>query len=1031
MVETVCAPVSIPAKKPFGYSIGGKAVCPFEKNKTGSEDGSQRSRCNGTWLKQLIQTWRDEYDYCDNERDLMLSVNSSTDKLWRLYVKSWNILPDGDRTKNMLWRMSVPKHDKKCVGSGSIFSDEDSKSDVSHNDQDFKNTSLHKVLCNLGKEDVISKRDRHSDVDSLETRSHSGRGMTGISEESASANSEPMHVDLNYKKAESSNGYHLFGVKEYETESINEFPGKRTTFLYRKSNSCSDLRKAEQDARTKGKKLIEREQKPILTENKRLCNACCAKCNVGISGVKAGLCMDMRCILGSECSCNDELQKAEALNTWLNNSIENEIKGELEDGEGLMHNMGTDFAGNNSFLNISTYDGAGFANPMGMVEDIATKAGKKPTTGKSKAKKAQAMKRKLLEVSKRLKNYAKIPGATEILENAWKNGGKGFHFDQKADENQNIVNLYLEALINQNKGSNMAQNSIEKYLSLSTKSNNDVIVDSTDDCEFTKQMRLHVGGQNLASQAANNTLKTEDALMPFIKLNEAHKLLSDNPLGLNMNFNNFDSKNVETGFKNTFDLSTVNAQGLEQAVATNLNLSQDTSFVSQSSNSQTCANFDLGNRVSNKEVIEKFFLGLDPNTARGASGDLKAVLNKLNLGSDLGEIERRVNFSEASKQKIVETLVKKEMERYNLAALNAFYADLIRGSNASDTTNIDQSWLCFKDADPNNNNELNKFVDPALINRASSADDSHSSSDETLLQQKAALEKNLCLDKILSSGNQLLDDTQLAWNNTYDFNQVYDVLAGGDSKKKKRKCDDPEAKKNKKLKKYVTKPPKNQEKRLKNNKIYRGNDSNTDSPDAANGGSNGTENGASHSESSNRRNGEEKTRCSNCNTEKTPLWRRDNSSGKPLCNACGLFYKLHGVNRPMSLKTNVIKKRNRKTNNNNNNGNVNGNNPSVAGSSNGTLSGEQKKQDDSNASTGANLLDSSEKALVNPTQGFDLFGNLDSLNTENNNQPCNTSLNTTPNEVLGSKTNNPSNDSNFGTESIGSFDVNYFDFLAF
>lgn len=50
--------------------------------------------------------------------------------------------------------------------------------------------------------------------------------------------------------------------------------------------------------------------------------------------------------------------------------------------------------------------------------------------------------------------------------------------------------------------------------------------------------------------------------------------------------------------------------------------------------------------------------------------------------------------------------------------------------------------------------------------------------------------------------------------------------------------------------------------------------------------------------------------CTNCYTQTTPLWRR-NPEGQPLCNACGLFLKLHGVVRPLSLKTDVIKKRNR------------------------------------------------------------------------------------------------------------------------
>lgn len=50
--------------------------------------------------------------------------------------------------------------------------------------------------------------------------------------------------------------------------------------------------------------------------------------------------------------------------------------------------------------------------------------------------------------------------------------------------------------------------------------------------------------------------------------------------------------------------------------------------------------------------------------------------------------------------------------------------------------------------------------------------------------------------------------------------------------------------------------------------------------------------------------------CQNCATSTTPLWRRD-EFGSVLCNACGLFLKLHGRPRPISLKTDVIKSRNR------------------------------------------------------------------------------------------------------------------------
>lgn len=39
--------------------------------------------------------------------------------------------------------------------------------------------------------------------------------------------------------------------------------------------------------------------------------------------------------------------------------------------------------------------------------------------------------------------------------------------------------------------------------------------------------------------------------------------------------------------------------------------------------------------------------------------------------------------------------------------------------------------------------------------------------------------------------------------------------------------------------------------------------------------------------------------CSNCKTRTTPLWRKTNQ-GDVLCNACGLFYKLHGILRPVN-----------------------------------------------------------------------------------------------------------------------------------
>ncbi|KAI5999944.1 hypothetical protein EDD15DRAFT_2160144 [Pisolithus albus] len=53
-----------------------------------------------------------------------------------------------------------------------------------------------------------------------------------------------------------------------------------------------------------------------------------------------------------------------------------------------------------------------------------------------------------------------------------------------------------------------------------------------------------------------------------------------------------------------------------------------------------------------------------------------------------------------------------------------------------------------------------------------------------------------------------------------------------------------------------------------------------------------------------------RTQCYNCHTTATPLWRKDDE-GKTVCNACGLYYKLHGSARPISMKSDIIRKRSR------------------------------------------------------------------------------------------------------------------------
>lgn len=54
--------------------------------------------------------------------------------------------------------------------------------------------------------------------------------------------------------------------------------------------------------------------------------------------------------------------------------------------------------------------------------------------------------------------------------------------------------------------------------------------------------------------------------------------------------------------------------------------------------------------------------------------------------------------------------------------------------------------------------------------------------------------------------------------------------------------------------------------------------------------------------------------CSNCGTRTTTIWRR-NMRGEMVCNACGLYFKLHGVDRPHAMRRDTIHTRRRRPKN--------------------------------------------------------------------------------------------------------------------
>lgn len=88
-------------------------------------------------------------------------------------------------------------------------------------------------------------------------------------------------------------------------------------------------------------------------------------------------------------------------------------------------------------------------------------------------------------------------------------------------------------------------------------------------------------------------------------------------------------------------------------------------------------------------------------------------------------------------------------------------------------------------------------------------------------------------------------------------------------------------------------------------------DLNMRDPNGASGGGGGASVVGATTNSKNSNTPNKDMSCTNCGTLTTTIWRR-NIRGEMVCNACGLYFKLHGVNRPHTMRRDTIHTRRRR-----------------------------------------------------------------------------------------------------------------------